>query len=150
MPVKLSGPWSEKRVQDHLESARMPIRLACKNTRGYPIVASLWYLYRNDALWCATQPDAAVARFLEQDARCGFEVAGDLPPYRGVRGWGKARILPGEGPEILRRLIERYLGDRDVPLSRWLLARAENEIAIRIHPERLITWDYSERMKGAC
>lgn len=148
MPVKVSGPWSQERVQEHLECARMPIRLAFTNASGFPIVASLWYLHRDGGLWCATQPDAALARFLARDPRCGFEVAGDLPPYRGVRGWGLARIVPGQGPKILRALIERYLGDGEASLARWLLSRAESEVAVCIDPERLVSWDFSERMKG--
>ncbi len=150
MPVRISGPWSLKRAQEHLEGTRVPIRLACTNASGFPIVASLWYLYREGALWCATQLNAAVARFIDKDPRCGFEVAGDLPPYQGVRGWGRAWIVPDQGPMVLQVLIERYLGGRDVPLSRWLMSRAENEIAIRIDPECIVTWDYSDRMKEIC
>jgi nitroimidazol reductase NimA-like FMN-containing flavoprotein (pyridoxamine 5'-phosphate oxidase superfamily) len=148
MQVKLSGPWSLKRVQDHLDTARIPIRLACVNALGFPIVASLWYVHREGALWCATQSKAALARFLETNPRCGFEVSGDTPPYRGVRGWGKAGIFPEKGEEVLRDLIARYLEDDSVPVARWLLSRVESEVAIRIQPERLVSWNYGERMKG--
>lgn len=149
MQARFSGPWSADEVHEHLASAHIPARLACRNPEGYPLVVSLWYLHRDDALWCATQNDALVARCLGDDPRCGFEVAADRPPYRGVRGWGRAEIVSARGEEILRALIERYLGDERSSLARWLLSRADREVALRIVPERWVSWDYGERMQEA-
>lgn len=136
-------------VQEHLDQARIPIRLGCQIPSGHPIVISLWFVARADALWCASLEDADVVGFLRENPRCGFEVARDEPPYRGVRGWGEAAIVPEMGEEILRVLIRRYLRDERTPLARWLLSRARHEVAIRIDPERLVTWDYTERMRGS-
>ncbi|UCE85528.1 MAG: pyridoxamine 5'-phosphate oxidase family protein [Deltaproteobacteria bacterium] len=148
MDATLKGPWSLEQVRRHLDETRIPIRLSCQNPSGFPLLVSLWYLHRDDALWCATRRDAAIARFLRRDARCGFEVARDAPPYRGVRGVGHAQLVEARGEEILRALVDRYLGSEDVPLARWLLARADREVAIRIEPARIVSWDYSERMQG--
>ena len=49
---------------------------------------------------------------------------------------------------MLGRLIDRYLGDRKSRLARWLLGRAEEELAIRIEPRWISAWDYTERMRG--
>ena len=87
-------------------------------------------------------------RFLRADARCGFEVAGDVPPYRGVRGYGRARLVPERGEAVLRALVLRYLGSDEGSLARWLLSRAAREVAVRIEPQRFLSWDYSERMEG--
>lgn len=149
MAARLSGPWSMAQVQEHLDQARIPIRLGCQTPSGHPIVISLWFVARGDALWCASLEDADVVSFLRKNPRCGFEVARDEPPYRGVRGWGEAAIVPEMGEEILRVLIRRYLRDERTPLARWLLSRARHEVAIRIDPERLVTWDYTERMRGS-
>ena len=51
--------------------------------------------------------------------------------------------------EILRVLIERYLGDTDSKLASFLLARVERETAIAIEPQTLVSWDYQERMGAA-
>ncbi len=143
---RVTGPWSRERIRAHLDEARIPLRLGCVTGSGSPLVVSLWFLHREDALWAAVQEDAAVARFLRTEPRCGFEIAADAPPYRGVRGYGRASLHPARGEEILRSLLSRYRIGLDEPLARWLLSRAEREVAIRIDPERLVSWDYSARM----
>lgn len=140
------GSSSPFRAETHLAEAVVPLRLACLDRSGAPRVLSLWYLWRDDALWCATSSRAWVVERLRADARCGFEVAGDRPPYRGVRGTGRAELRPGEGGPILEALLDRYLGGRDSRLARWLLRRADDEMAIRLVPDRMSTWDYSRRM----
>ena len=52
----------------------------------------------------------------------------------------------GEGGALLGELLDRYLGGRDAPLARRLLAHAADEVAIRVAPTRLVSWDYTERM----
>jgi nitroimidazol reductase NimA-like FMN-containing flavoprotein (pyridoxamine 5'-phosphate oxidase superfamily) len=143
------GPWSEAEVDAHLERTLVPLRLGCASREGGPLVASLWYVYEDGALWCATRGSARVAQLLWEDPRCAFEVAADAPPYRGVRGQGRADLLPERGEAVLRRLIRRYLGSEDVPLARRLLRRPEAEVALRIVPRRLVSWDYGARMSGS-
>jgi len=147
MNVRLSGPWSMDQVQQHLEHTVIPIRLGCLGPADGPRLLSLWFVHRESALWCATKDDADVTRFLHKDSRCAFEIARDEPPYRGVRGWGTASIVPERGAEILRLLLERYQGGTDTSLGKWLLSQADREVALRIEPERLVTWDFTERMQ---
>lgn len=131
---------------DFLREARVPLRLGILDGDGGPRVLSLWYLWEGGALWCATSPKAWVVERLRADPRCGFEVAGDSPPYRGIRGRGRAALDPGRGEAILGALVDRYLGTRESRFARWLLARSAGEMAIRIVPEKLSRWDYSRRM----
>lgn len=139
-----SGPWTADQARAHLAEARIPVRLASSGT--FPLVQSLWFLFEDDALWCATQADAVVTRRLQREPRCGFEISADLPPYRGVRGTGIASIEPTAAATVLPRLIERYVGDEPTPLSTWLLSRLDTEVAIRIGDLAITTWDYSGRM----
>ncbi len=143
-----SGPWGEDEVRTYLDDAEIPVRLSCNGPAGFPLVASLWFVHEAGELWCATRPDSEVARRLTLDPRCAFEVAADGPPYRGVRGIGQASFEPGRGRSVLERLIERYQGRTDNPLGRWLLGRADDELAVRIAPIRMMSWDYRERMKS--
>jgi hypothetical protein len=122
-PVRLNGPWSRERVDDYLAKAVIPLRIACVSSEGWPVVASLWYLHHEGALWCATPAEARVARLLGKDPRCGFEVGVNEPPYQGVRGRGRATLEPKRGHEILSQLVERYLGGEKTPFTRWLLER---------------------------
>lgn len=48
--------------------------------------------------------------------------------------------------EVLRALIARYYGSEDSELARWLLSRSDAEVAIRIEPIRMSSWDYRKRM----
>lgn len=146
--MKPTGPWSMAQVRTHLEATVVPLRLAVASSTGHPRVVSLWYLWREDALYCATTDRSRVVRWLRRDPRCGFEVARDAPPYRGVRGSGRAELVPAQGEAILGLLLDRYLGGREAPLARWLLSRAAREVALRITPERLSSWDFTERMAG--
>jgi hypothetical protein len=107
---------------------------------------SLWFVPEDGVLWCATQRDAAVASVLLRDPRCAFEVSVESPPYCGVRGKAIARLHDERGEEVLRRLIQRYLGGSDSKLARFLLDRVDQEIAIAIEPETLLSWDFRERM----
>ncbi|MCL4686917.1 pyridoxamine 5'-phosphate oxidase family protein [Myxococcota bacterium] len=146
--MKHTGPWSRARIDAHLERTVIPVRLACATQAGHPHVLSLWYLWRDGAVWCASGADAQVIRWLRAEPRCGFEVARDDPPYHGVRGRGHASLDPARGPELLGELVDRYLGTRASGFARWLLSRADDEIAIRITPQRLLSWDFTERMSG--
>ena len=145
----VQGPWSEADIDRFLGEQVIPIRLGCLTRSGWPLVVSHWYIYRNGFLWCATQSSAKVVKNLLGDSRCSFEVATNEPPYRGVRGQGRAHVDPAAGESILRVLIERYLGSHDSAFASWLLRRASNEVAIRIEPRRLRSWDFSRRMAGA-
>jgi hypothetical protein len=142
--VVRSGPWTADEVRGHLADARIPLRLASSGT--FPLVQSLWFVFDDDALWCATQADSVVARRLARDDHCGFEVCADQPPYRGVRGTGRARIVPAAAADVLPQLIARYVGDEPTPLSQWLLSRLDTEVAIRVGDLTVTSWDYSGRM----
>jgi nitroimidazol reductase NimA-like FMN-containing flavoprotein (pyridoxamine 5'-phosphate oxidase superfamily) len=144
-----AGVWTEKQVAAFLEGAVIPLRLAVRDEAGDPLVLSVWFLADAGCLWCATNRNARLIRYLEREPRCGFEIAADAPPYRGVRGQGRASLHPEQGEAILRRLLERYAIDPASGLARMLIAKAEQEVAIRITPERLTSWDFSRRMQGA-
>jgi hypothetical protein len=124
----------------------IPIRLACINVEGWPITVSLWYVYLEEKIFCATQRNAKIIEYLSGNPKCGFEVAGDLPPYRGVRGWGYAKLDKVRGVEILYMLIKKYLRDEKSSLANFL-RRNDNEMAIEITPLSIFSYDYSDRMK---
>lgn len=147
--MRLKGPWSSVAVRAHLAAAVIPLRLAVATSTGTPLPMSLWFLPEADVLWCATRREARLVRLIEADPRCGFEVAGDAPPYRGVRGQGVASLHPERGAEVLRRLLARYGVAPDSRLACSLLAHAEREVAIRIAPEWMTSWDFAARMADA-
>ena len=142
----VSGPWDETQITHFLTETAIPVRLATSGIQA-PIVQSLWFLYDDDALWCCTRLDALLTKRLRRSSACGFEVAGDLPPYRGVRGTAVADLhSAAKAAVVLPRLIDRYLGDRDAPLATWLMSRIDDEVAIRIGSLRVTSYDFTPRM----
>lgn len=144
--VRPGSAWTAGQIEHFLGETRIPARVACITVSGAPLVCSLWFLYEADALWCATRQDADVVAMLAREPRCAFEIAGDAPPYRGVRGQGRATLSSGDGAGILGRLVDRYVDDRRTHFARWLLARQDREVAIRIDFEWLTSWDFTARM----
>lgn len=147
MKIELSGPWNQKEVDAYLADAQYPVRLSCVAADGYPRVVSLWYRYQQASLYCVTHRASKIAGLLASNDRVGFEVSPNEPPYLGVRGQGIATLAPLEDRSMFQGLLEHYLGDTDSDLARWLLARSEEEVVIRIQPKRLFSWDYRHRMK---
>ena len=144
-----TGPWSPERTREYLEERTVPVRVATRTPGGRLWMLSLWYLFRDDALWCATSASADVVAFIEDDPGVAFEVSENEPPYMGVRGSAEATLSPDEDKSLLRELIARYLGGTDSRLARRLLDADREEVRIRIEPTRIHTWDYSERMRDA-
>lgn len=140
-----SGPWDRPRIEEFLTETVIPVRIASAG-RTSPLVQSLWFLYEDDAIWCCTQREAILTRRLTASPDCGFEVSGDSPPYRGVRGTAKAEILPDRAAQVLPRLIHRYLGDAPNQLASWLLSRLDREVAIRLYDLRVTSFDFTTRM----
>lgn len=133
--------------QEFLDQKHIPLRLACHSRSGWPVVLSLWFLYRDGLLYCATRESARVVSYLKNDRRCAFEIAADTPPYCGIRGQAEARIAKDLGIEVLEALIQRYLGGSDNQLAQNLLKYKEEEVAIVISPVNLFQWDFSSRME---
>lgn len=135
------------KMESFLDTMRIPIRLACTTESGWPMAVSLWFRYQSRCLLCATQKTARIVAYLQNDARCAFEIAEDRPPYCGVRGQAIASIDEKIGVEILEQLLERYLGGTNNALARILLAKRDDEVAIILKPVNIFTWDFSSRMQ---
>lgn len=132
-----------------VNESRIPIRVACQNKFGWPCVTSLWYICIKETIFCATQKDARIVSYLENNPRCGFEIASDCPPYRGIRGFGNAKIDKNSGQKILELLIGRYRIKEDSNLAKFLKKNSENEVAIQIIPSKIFIYDYSKRMQNS-
>ncbi len=144
-----SGPWSTQQVGEFLRSAKIPVRLACYGSSGFPVLASLWFVEREGSLWCATQRGADVVSHISRDPRCAFEVSVERAPYCGVRGQAIASVHEEGGETLLRELIGRYLDDPSSDFAASLLRRADREVAIEITPRVCVSWDFRERMGAA-
>lgn len=129
-----------------ISDVKIPIRIAFINPDGMPNIISLWYEQIDSKIYCATQKTAKIVSYLQINPKCGFEIATDKPPYKGVRGNGIAKITDN-GNEILDILIDKYLGDKESTLSKFLRDNSKKEVAIEITPQKIFNYDYTKRMK---
>ena len=146
LAVCRTSTWDQAQIESYLKEAEIPLRLACVDAKGFPLVCSLWYCFEGGYLWCATHETAKLTKLLQQNPKCAFEVAPNDMPYRGVRGQGLARLVREEAGQILPALIDRYLHGRYAGLTGWLLGRVNEEYAIQIEIHWITSWDFSERM----
>lgn len=145
--IRRNSSWSRDQITDYLDRSRIPIRIACNDDNGFPLVCSLWFVWREDELWCVTHEDSRLLQLLEHDNKCAFEIADNTTPYKGVRGQSRAQLDREAARFLLPQLIERYLGDTQSSLAKMLLGRIDEEVAIRLQPEWIVAWDYSTRMQ---
>jgi hypothetical protein len=145
-PLSNQSTWPRERVDSFLESYRAPMRLAVLDEGKFPLICSLWFMYCDGRLLCATPRKSKVVRRLRNDPKCGFEIASNDPPYFGVRGRGLASISAEDGVSVLGNLVDRYLGERDTRFAQWLLERPVEEVAIAIDIEWMTSWDFTGRM----
>lgn len=144
--VTVSGPWTRTEVERFLTDETVPLRLGCHTPADRPWMLSLWYRFVDGGFECATGADAAVVDYLDHDSDVSFEVSTNEPPYCGVRGNGTASMSEDEDKTVLTDLLDRYLGGTDSALADRLLDPDRREVRITITPDRLHTWDYSDRM----
>lgn len=142
----IRGPWSAEMVRQFLDHSVIPMRLGVQSVSGLPLVMSVWFVADGSELLGATRPTSTLVRSLERRAECGFEVAADAPPYRGVRGSARVELDREAGAATLDRLLVRYLGTLSSPLAKRLRARSADEVCLRLRPVSLASWDYSRRM----
>ena len=110
LPVINSSVFSEQQIAEFLAAATIPVRLACNDEKGFPLVASHWFAYHDGLLYCAIHKASRFAKLLSRDPRCGFEIAGDSPPYRGVRGQGNAELISKQGGSTAQRAAQSLPG----------------------------------------
>jgi len=134
-------------IDQILHDAKIPIRVAFIKPNQFPNVISLWYVNINEKIYCATQKSAKIISYLQNNPICGFEIAADKPPYKGIRGEGSVKIIEDNGSETLEVLIDKYLGKKESPSSKFLRDNSKTEVSIEITPSKVFYYDYSKRMK---
>lgn len=144
--IEARGAWDLQKSEKYLFNTVYPLRLATIGDGGFPLVVSVWFFYDEGLIWCAVQNDSSVALNIKDNQNIGFEVGPNETPYKGVRGQGKAKLLPERGEEKLKKLVKRYLDENNKDLADWLLSRTKTETAICIEPKWFYSWDFTDRM----
>ena len=145
----LRGPFAPREVDAFLDAAVIPMRLAAVGPTGWPLIVSLWFLRHGDEILAATRPSSTLVAFLTQEPKCGFEIAGDEPPYKGVRGRAEVIVDDHAGGPVLEMLLTKYLGGTSSPLAKTLMGNAADEVCLRLQPRSIISWDFTRRMSDS-
>ena len=135
-----------EQINRFIPEIKIPIRLSFIKPNNVPAVISLWYVCSSDKIYCAVQKTAKITACLQKNPICGFEIAADKPPYKGTRGEGTVQILNETGAYVLDLLIDKYLGEKESALSKFLKNNSKTEVALQISPQKIFNYDYSERM----
>jgi nitroimidazol reductase NimA-like FMN-containing flavoprotein (pyridoxamine 5'-phosphate oxidase superfamily) len=135
-------------IDKFIPDSKIPIRIGFIKGNCTPAVVSLWYVCKDAKIYCATQKTAKIVSHLQKNPICGFEIAADKPPYKGIRGEGTVQILNETGAYVLDLLMEKYLKGKESTLSKLLRDNSKTEVAIEITPKKVFHYDYSKRMKG--
>lgn len=145
--VDFRGAWTAAEVADFLQEVTIPIRIATRRSDGSLWPVTVWYRYRDGVFECATHARADLVTIMRNEPAVGIDVSTNDVPYRGIRGTGTATITADGGQEVLDDLVHRYLGGTDTELAERLLSDEREEVVIRIDPDEIFSWDYSERMR---
>jgi hypothetical protein len=144
--IEIRGPWDSSQVRAFLDDVTIPMRIGVSTSSGRPIVLSVWFMRDGDKIIGATRPTSTLIKCLTRNPECGFEIAADSLPYRGVRGSASVEIEQSSGTRVLDQLLLRYLGSLDTPLGKKLRSQSHDEVSFILKPSMLVSWDYSERM----
>ncbi len=153
--MNVRGSLSKETIASFLSEQTIPIRIGCRTPSGHLWMLSMWFRPRalgDDArgewvLECATGVEAKVVTYLAENPEVSFEISTNQPPYTGVRGRGTATIEPDPEKDILRSLVDRYLGGSESTLAQTLLSGDREEVTITIEPSVVYGWDFSDRMR---
>ena len=124
-----------------------PIRLAVQGEDRAAKIISLWYQYRDGCFYSVTHDSSWVVQQLKTNNQVGFEIAANTPPYKGIRGIGRLSVSELQD-DLQEQLLDHYLGSRHSDFACWLLSHKAGEMVIEIRPEKISTWNYTEKMQG--
>ncbi len=119
--------------------------LATHYPDGSSLLAAVWHEWTDGGFTLVIDGNDAKIRNLRRDPRVSVVVAEDEPPYRGIEVRGEAKFVETGAESLLRRLAERYLGNRDVDaflerMGDW----AEVAKVVRVEPGVLRSWDFAD------
>ncbi len=62
-----TGAWGRETSEAFLHSEAIPLRFSCRRPADDLWMLSLWFQFRDGALWCTTSSEASVVKHLAYD-----------------------------------------------------------------------------------
>lgn len=139
-----------RRLLEDLLSRPLFAHLATASDEG-PRESPVWFLWEESALWIIGNYNTdSFPKRVEREPRCAvgvveFDPATGLVQHAGFRG--RARLMPHD-PERMKRLLGRYMGERDRWDPRFVeILDDADYIFIRIDPETAVVRDQSYELQ---
>lgn len=123
--------------------AEQVIGVLCSHNPDGTIHAAPTYFLHEDGLYVmGAQEGSRRVGNLRRDPRATLLVERRDQPYRSVTVYGRAEVLPGDLERRIR-ILERVSPREEAEQFAGWLATEWGLIEIRLHPDRLVTVDYS-------
>jgi PPOX class probable F420-dependent enzyme len=131
-----------------LANARTLI-LTSIDARGYPHAVAMWFALIDGLVHMTTFRKAQKVVNLKRNPKVALLAESGGTTYSELRGLlirGRAEIVEDTAlcTDILADIQGRYFGSTDPSVRDILRKQAEKRAAIRIHPERVASWDHSK------
>jgi nitroimidazol reductase NimA-like FMN-containing flavoprotein (pyridoxamine 5'-phosphate oxidase superfamily) len=140
---------SEAEARKFLTQSRSTLLLGTTNADGTPMIHPVWYYFDSTRtrLYFYTEPALKKTTNVKERSEVYFDVDSDKWPYMGVKGRGKARILPDkrEALSFCGKILAKYI-KKGHPWARSVLEKIKGGgyIVIEITPAYFTTWDYAK------
>jgi PPOX class probable F420-dependent enzyme len=141
---------SSDEQRDYLERSHTII-LTSLDRRGYPHSVAMWYVVEPDGtIVMTTFAKSQKAVNLRRDPRCALlvESGRTYETLKGVLIRGRATLEEGEEKvlDVLETVHAKYdtLPGPKEGLREAMRGQARKRVVIRVHPERVSSWDHSK------
>ena len=135
---------SENEARDFLVNSHKNVHISSLDEKGEPNIHPTWYYFdnNNDKLYIESGRESKKTRNLRRN---------NIIPYKGVRGKGTVRISEDVDYNlvIVERIVVKYLGSIEHPMSQTIIGSIRNNeaIIIEITPKFYSTWDHGKVKK---
>ena len=114
--------------------------LATYRRDGTVLLSPVWHEWYAGGFSVVLSAGGINARLVERDPRVSIVVYEDGPPYAGVELRGEAQLSTEGGRDTLRRIANRYLGEREG--QAYVAAATWDDVVLRLEPGHLRVWDF--------
>ena len=145
------APLTEQETKDFLTTQVLNLHLGTVDENGHANIHPMGYYYdpSNDRFYILTGKESKKIYNLRKDETVYFCVDDPNPPYKGVRGKGRAKIHEdiNFNTPIWEKIMLRYSGSLEDPKAQEVLNKLKEgeSIVLEISPKYFSTWDYSKK-----
>lgn len=145
---------SELEARKFLAQSKSTLLLGTTNADGTPMIHPVWYYFdpAKTKLYFYTEPALKKARNITERSQVYFDVDSDRWPYKGVKGRGRAKVVPNKEQALSHasKILVKYV-KKGQPLIESVLekVKAGGYVVFEITPAYFTSWDYAKLVPQA-